>query len=140
LETGEKGDANENISLMMSTDNIMKQPTEVWLMMSQVHELDTERCEHRDHSKFRNFMWETDLRMCNQGKYCHGKMCRHCKALFDAELDGDAEGQLFVKPSKKHPVWVCIGLTVHLHRCVEAMCDNCAQQMPNYSEIKINIL
>jgi hypothetical protein len=47
--------------------------------------------------------------MCDQGKYCHGKMCRNCKALFDAELDGDVEGQLFVKPSKEHPVKV--------HRC-----------------------
>ena len=34
LETGENEDANENIPLMMSTDNIMKQPTEVQLMTS----------------------------------------------------------------------------------------------------------
>jgi hypothetical protein len=33
--------------------------------------------------------------------------------LQTAEMDGDVEGQLFVKPSKKHPVWVCIGLTMH---------------------------
>jgi hypothetical protein len=108
LKTGENGDANENIPLMMSTNNIMKQPTEVQLMMSRAHELNTERCGHRDHSKLRNFMWETDPRMCNQGKYCHGKMCWSCKALFNAELDGDVEGQLFVKPSKEHPVWVYI--------------------------------
>jgi hypothetical protein len=56
------------------------------------------------------------------------------------ELDGDVEGQLFVKPSKEHPVWVCIGLTVDLRRCVEAMCDNCAQQMPDYSEIRMHVL
>ena len=140
LTTGENEDANENIPLMMSTDNIMKQPTEVQLITSRAHELDTERCGHRDHSKMRNYMWETDTRMCDQGKYCHGKMCRNCKALFDAELDGDVEGQLFVKPSKEHPVWVCIGLKVDLRRCVEAMCDNCAQQMPDYSEIRMHVL
>ena len=140
LTTGENEDTNENIPLMMSTNIIMKQPTEVQLMMSRAHELNTERCGHRDHSKMRNYMWETDPRMCDQGKYCHGKMCRNCKALFDAELDGDVEGQLFVKPSKEHPVWVCIGLTVDLRRCVEAMCDNCAQQMPDYSEIRMHVL
>jgi hypothetical protein len=140
LETGENGDANENIQLMMSTENIMKQPTEVQLMMSRAHELNTERCGHRDHCKLRNFMWETDPRMCNQGKYCHEKMFQNCKALFDEELDGDVEGQLFLKLSKEHPVWVCIGLTVDLRRCVEAMCDNCAQQMPNYSEIRMYAL
>jgi hypothetical protein len=113
---------------MMSTDNIVKQPTEVQLMMSRAHELDTERCDHRDHSKLENFLQESVLHMCNQGKYCHGKMCQNCKALFDAGLDGDVEGQLFVKPSKKYPVWVSIGLRVNLrNRCVEAMCENCAQ-------------
>jgi len=125
LETGGNGNANDNILLMMSTNSIMKQLTEVQLMMSWAHELDTERCDHRDHSKLENFLQESDPRMCNQGKYCHGKMCWNCKALFDAELDGDVEGELFVKPSKKHPVWVCIGLTVNLRRCVEAMCVNC---------------
>jgi hypothetical protein len=39
------------------------------------------------------------------------------------------EGQLFVKPTKKKPIWVCIiGLTIDFHRCKEAMCDNCAQK------------
>jgi hypothetical protein len=47
LEIGENEDTNENIPLMMSIDNIMKQPTEVQLMMSRAHELNTERCEHR---------------------------------------------------------------------------------------------
>ncbi len=91
LETGENGNANNNnasreknnntanstysstkqpteIPLMMSTGNIMKQPTEVHLMTSRAHELNTERCGHRDHSKMRNYMWETDPRMCDQGK------------------------------------------------------------------------
>jgi hypothetical protein len=63
LETGENGDANKNIPLMMSTDNIMKQPTEVQLMMSRAHELNTERCGQRDHSKLRNFMWERSVRI-----------------------------------------------------------------------------
>ena len=54
LETGENEDANKNIPLMMSIDNIMKQPTEVQLMTSRAHELNTERCGHRDHSNMRN--------------------------------------------------------------------------------------
>jgi hypothetical protein len=55
-------------------------------------------------------------------------MCQHCKALFDEEVDGDVEGQLFV----------CIGLIVELCRCKDAMRDTCAQNMPNYRQIKIN--
>jgi hypothetical protein len=90
LETGENGNANNNnasreknnntanstdsstkqpteIPLMMSTGNIMKQPTEVQLMMSRAHELDTERCDHRDHSKLESFMQESDPRVYNKG-------------------------------------------------------------------------
>jgi hypothetical protein len=93
-------------------------------------------CGHRDHSNLENYMPEKDANLCKKGKYCHGKMCRECKALFDEEIDGDVEGQLFVKPTKTHPVWVCVGLTIDMHRCHEAMCDNCARRMPNYSQLK----
>jgi hypothetical protein len=74
-------------------------------------------CGHRDHSTLENFMQETDPSFCKQGRYCHGKMCRDCKALFDEEIDGDVKGQLFVKPTNKIPVWVCIGQTIDLCRC-----------------------
>jgi hypothetical protein len=36
-------------------------------MMSRAHELDTERCDHRDHSKLESFMQESDPRVYNKG-------------------------------------------------------------------------
>jgi len=32
------------------------------------------------------------IKFCKKGYYCHGKICQHCKALFDEEIDGDVEG------------------------------------------------
>jgi hypothetical protein len=37
-------------------------------------------------------------------------------------------GQSFVKPSKKSSVWVCIGLTIKLCRCKEAMRESCPKE------------
>jgi hypothetical protein len=66
-----------------------------------LNQLTLTSCGHRNHSNLENFMQEKDASLCKKGKYCHGKMCRECKALYDEENDGDVEGQLFLKPTKK---------------------------------------
>jgi hypothetical protein len=91
-------------------------------------------CQHRDHDLFENFLPVTNAELCKEGKYCHGRMCRKCNALFDDKVDGDVEGQLFVKPSKKNPVWVCVGLTYDMDKCKESLCNECAKKVPNYSK------
>jgi hypothetical protein len=55
---------------------------------------------------------------------------------FDEEIDGDVEGQLLIKPPKKHPVWVCIRLTTE---CKEVLCDNCAQTIAKLKTTEYNI-
>jgi len=61
---------------------------------------------------------------------CSGK----CKGLFDEVNKGFVEGQLWIKPSVKAPVWVCQGM-VNKKKCSQVLCSDCAKEMMSSGEI-----
>jgi hypothetical protein len=86
-------------------------------------------CCSYDHNKLKNYKTETNPRFCKKGFYLNGKMCSgKCMGLFDDTNKGVVEGQMWIKPSVKAPVWVCQGL-VNKTNCHQALCSDCAKVM-----------
>lgn len=82
-----------------------------------------------DHKELKNYISETNPSFCKKDFYLNGKMCSgKCMGLFDEINKGVVEGQLWIKPSVKAPVWVCQGL-VNKSNCCQALCSQCAKVM-----------
>ena len=89
-----------------------------------------------DHNKLKNYISETNPGFCKKDFYLNGKMCSgECKGLFDETNKGMVEGQLWIKPSVKAPVWVCQGL-VNKSKCCQALCSECAKVMMSNGILK----
>jgi hypothetical protein len=61
-----------------------------------------------NHKELKNYISKTNPGFCKKDFYLNGKMCsRECMGLFDETNKGMVEGQPWIKPSVKAPVWVC---------------------------------
>jgi len=81
------------------------------------------RYEHDGPAQFKE---ETNAAYAKPKYYLNGKMCLGCSALITNEGKGgrrEEEGQFFVKPSARHPVWACRG--VPSGDCDQVMCNDC---------------
>ena len=88
-----------------------------------------------DHKELKNYITETNPGFCKRDFYLNGKMCiGKCKGLFDETNKGVVEGQLWIKPSVKAPVWVCQGL-VNKSNCCQALCNVCAKLMMSCGQL-----
>jgi hypothetical protein len=77
-----------------------------------------------------------EAKVARNQQYLNGKMCSgECKGLFDETNIGMVEGQLWIKPSVKAPVWVCQGL-VNKSKCCQALCSECAKVMMSNGILK----
>jgi hypothetical protein len=82
-----------------------------------------------NHKELKNYISESNPGFCKKDFYLNGKMCSgKCMGLFDEINKGLVEGQLWIKPSVKAPVWVCQGL-VNKSNCCQALCSECAKVM-----------
>jgi len=81
------------------------------------------------HNGPQNFKDETNPGYAKKPYYLNGKMCVFCKGLITHEGKGgrtEEEGQIFIKPTRKHPVWACLG--VPEKSCDEVLCSACFQR------------
>jgi len=75
-----------------------------------------------------NFKDETNPAYAKTPYYLSGKMCVACQGLITNKGKGgrtEEEGQIFVKPSTKYPVFACLG--VPENSCNQVLCSSCFQ-------------
>jgi len=93
-----------------------------------------DKCDF-NHKELKNYISESNHAFCKNGYYLNGKMCSgKCKGLFDEVNKGFVEGQLWIKPSVKAPVWVCQGM-VNKKKCSHVLCSDCAKEMMSSGEL-----
>ena len=79
-----------------------------------------------NHDAQETYKEETNPGYAKPPYYLSGKVCAGCKALFDHKIKThrtELEGQIFVKPMAKHPVWACSGTTDG--SCSHVLCSIC---------------
>jgi hypothetical protein len=76
------------------------------------------------HNNLTSFRQETNSAFCKDGFYLDEMGCQDCNGKFHYKNNGNIDGQLWVKPSLKTPVFVCIGNTEDCE-CQFAYCSNC---------------
>jgi hypothetical protein len=121
---------------MIATDDVYEPPT----TSKMVEDLEATTCKKSvvqsvegrarecelDHNVQGNFKDETNAGYAKAPYYLSGKICLGCNALITNEIKTnrkEEEGQVFVKPTARYPVWTCRG--VPEKTCNQVLCSDC---------------
>ena len=122
-----KANANECTTMDAETKTHMDETKDVQEGTRSAVEMTYDRCKF-DHDIQSDYKEETNPGYAKPPYYLSGNACGGCRALFDHQIKSnrtEKEGQIFVKPTLKHPVWTCRGITDS--SCNHVLCSVCFQ-------------